>query len=81
MQLIDDEHGKTLGALGTYSKEFQDTELGSKRKASAKVLGERIAEMAKKQNIKEVVFDRGPYKYHGILAELADGARAGGLQF
>lgn len=81
VQLIDDEHGKTLGALGTIAKEFKGTDLGGKSKASAKVLGEKIAEMAKKQNIKEVVFDRGPYKYHGILAELADGARAGGLQF
>ena len=44
-------------------------------------LGEQIAEIAKSKNIKEVVFDRGPFKYHGILAELADAARAAGFQF
>jgi large subunit ribosomal protein L18 len=81
VQLIDDEHGVTLGALGTVAKEFKGTEYASKSKASAKKLGERIAEIAKQKNIKEVVFDRGPYKYHGVLAELADAARAGGLQF
>jgi len=52
-----------------------------KNKASARKLGEQIAEIAKSKNIKEVVFDRGPFKYHGILAELANAARAGGLQF
>lgn len=81
VQLIDDEHGQTLGATGTTSKEYQGTDFAGKSKASAKKLGERIAEIAKEKNIKEVVFDRGPYKYHGILAELADAARAGGLQF
>lgn len=81
VQLIDDEHGQTLGSIGTGSKEFQGTDFAAKCKASAKKLGERIAEIAKKKNIKEVVFDRGAYKYHGILAELADAARAGGLQF
>ena len=81
VQIIDDEQGLTLGALGTVSKEFKGTEFAAKSKASAKKLGERIAEIAKQKNIKEVVFDRGPNKYHGVLAELADAARAGGLQF
>lgn len=80
-QLIDDEQGKTLAFIATFSKQFRDTEFAKKNKASAKKLGEHIASEAKKQNIKEVVFDRGPFKYHGILAELADAARAGGLQF
>jgi len=80
-QLIDDESGKTLGAVATFSKEMRNTEFGKKNKASAKKLGEAIAEIAKSKNIKEVVFDRGPFKYHGILAELANAARAGGLQF
>lgn len=80
-QLIDDEKGQTLGGTATFAKEFRDTEFNRKNKASARKLGEQIAEIAKSKNIKEVVFDRGPFKYHGILAELADGARAGGLQF
>jgi|694.fasta_scaffold07199_12 large subunit ribosomal protein L18 len=80
-QLIDDESGKTLGQASTLAKEFRGTEHAKKCKASAKVLGELIAKIAREQNIKEVVFDRGPFKYHGILAELADAARSGGLQF
>lgn len=80
-QLIDDETGATLGSIGTFSKEFRKTEFSKKNKTSAKKLGERIAEIAKEKNIKEVVFDRGQFKYHGILAELANAARAGGLQF
>jgi large subunit ribosomal protein L18 len=81
VQLIDDENGKTLGHAATFSKENRGKELGKKNKASAKILGETIANIAKEQNIKEVVFDRGPFKYHGILAELADAARSAGLQF
>lgn len=80
-QLIDDETGTTIGSVATFSKEFRKTEFARKNKASARKLGEHIAEIAKSKNIKEVVFDRGPFKYHGVLAELADAARAGGLQF
>lgn len=80
-QLIDDESGTTLGSIATFSKEFKETEFGKKNKASARKLGERIAEIAKSKNVKEVIFDRGPFKYHGVLAELAQAARAGGLQF
>lgn len=81
VQLIDDDAGRTIGAITTNAKEFRNTEIGKRGKSAAKVLGEKIAHIAKEQNIKEVVFDRGPHKYHGILAELADAARAGGLQF
>lgn len=80
-QLIDDDQGKTLATVATFSKELRGTEFVKKNKASAKKLGEQLATLAKKQNIKEIVFDRGPFKYHGILAELANAARAGGLQF
>ncbi len=80
-QLIDDVNGKTLGSVSTFSKELRTTEFNKKNKESARKLGETIAEIAKGKNIKEVIFDRGPFKYHGILAELADAARAGGLQF
>ena len=79
--LFDDESGFTIGSVSTFSKENRNTEFGKKNKASARKLGETIAEIAKSKNIKEVVFDRGPNKYHGILAVLADAARAGGLKF
>jgi large subunit ribosomal protein L18 len=81
VQLINDEQGKTLGSAATFSKEFANTEFAKKNKASAAKLGEKIAEVAKSQHITQVVFDRGPAKYHGILASLADSARAAGLQF
>lgn len=81
VQLIDDEGGATLGATSTFAKEFRGTEFNRRNKASARKLGERIAEIAKGKQIVTVVFDRGPHKYHGILAELADAARAAGLQF
>lgn len=81
VQLIDDENGVTLGHAATFAKQFKETEFCCKNKNSARKLGEIIAEIAKAKNIKEVVFDRGPFKYHGILAELANAARAGGLQF
>ena len=81
VQLIDDEKGCTLGQTATFAKEFRGTEFAVKNKESAKKLGEAIASIAKEKNIVEVVFDRGPFKYHGILAALADAARSGGLQF
>lgn len=80
-QLIDDEKGVTLAMVGTFSKGFKGTEFGKKNKASAKKLGEEIAKLAIKQNIHEVVFDRGPFKYHGLLNELASAAREQGLKF
>jgi len=80
-QLIDDEKHVTLGSISTIAKEFRGTEFGRKSKKAAKKIGERIAEIAKKYDIEEVIFDRGPSKYHGVLAELADAARAGGLKF
>lgn len=81
VQLIDDHAGVTLGSTATYSKEFRDTEFNRRNKASAKKIGEKIAQIAQEKNIKEVIFDRGPSKYHGVLAELANAARAAGLQF
>lgn len=80
-QLVDDEKGITLGQVSTFSKQLKNTEFTCKNKNSARKLGELIAEIAKEKNIKEIVFDRGPFKYHGILAELANAARAAGLQF
>lgn len=77
-QLIDDEKGMTIGGIGTLSK---TSEFKAKSKEAAKYLGTKIGEIAKKNNIKEVVFDRGRFKYHGIIAALADAARASGIQF
>ena len=77
-QLIDDEKGVTLVGIGSTSKEMAGAK---KSKETARKIGERMAALAKEKNVEAVVFDRGPNKYHGLLAELAEGARSGGLQF
>ena len=78
-QLIDDENQVTLFGIGTTSKQLKG-DLSKKSKDSAKEIGRRIATEAKKQNIQAVVFDRGFYKYHGIIAELANAARERGIK-
>lgn len=80
-QLIDDEKGVTLASVSTVAKEFKTTEHNKKSKTSARKVGERLAEIGKERGVTTVVFDRGSHKYHGIVAELADGARSGGLKF
>lgn len=81
VQLIDDEAGVTLGAISTFSKEFRNTPYCKKNKESAKQIGASIAKIAKEKNIERVVLDRGPSKYHGVIAALADSARENGLLF
>ena len=73
-QLIDDEAGKTVAAADSRK------ESGS-RLESAKAVGAKIAKQAADAKITEVVFDRGGFRYQGIVAALADGAREGGLKF
>lgn len=80
-QLINDDLGVTIGAASTNSKKYRTTEFNRRNINSAKELGREIALIAKNNGIAEVVFDRGPFKYHGTLASLADEARAGGLSF
>lgn len=80
-QLIDDESGVTLGSIATFSKQFKGTAFAKKSKEAARELGTQIAQIAKGLQIEEVIFDRGAFKYHGILAELANAAREGGLRF
>jgi large subunit ribosomal protein L18 len=77
-QIIDDVAGKTLAAASSLEKDFQST--GSNKEA-AKLVGTMIAKKALDNGIKEVVFDRGGYIYHGRVQELAEGAREAGLQF
>jgi large subunit ribosomal protein L18 len=80
-QLIDDENGVTLGSISTNAKEFRSTEFNAKSVNAARKMGERIGEIAKEKKIQKVIFDRGAARYHGIVSELADGARSTGLQF
>ena len=77
-QIIDDTTGTTLVAASTVGKNF--SEYGG-NKAAAKKVGETIAKLALEKGIKDVVFDRGGYLYHGRVKELAEGAREAGLNF
>lgn len=79
-QLIDDDAGVTLASASTLMKKFRSKALGN-NKAAAKVVGTELAQRAKEKNITAVVFDRGFHRYHGVIAELADAAREGGLKF
>ncbi len=80
VQLIDDVNGITLASAQTGGKANQGTELAKKSKASARLIGEQIAQKAKSLQISQVIFDRGPFKYHGVLAELAEAVRQQGLR-
>ena len=77
-QLIDDVNGVTLVSASTVEKDFKDY---GGNKDAAKKIGEEIAKRALNAGIKDVVFDRGGYLYHGRIKELAEGAREGGLNF
>ncbi len=77
-QIVDDVAGRTLVAASSVEKGFE--KLGS-NKEGAKLVGEAIAKRALENGIKDVVFDRGGYIYHGRVKELAEGAREAGLQF
>ncbi len=81
VQLIDDENSLTLASTSTLSKDFRTTEFNKRNQASAKQLGLKIAELAKEKAVKKIVFDRSGFKYHGVIAAVADGAREGGLEF
>ena len=80
-QVIDDNKGHTLVSASSIDKELKKKLKGMSKKEQAKLVGETIAARAKKKGVKEVVFDRGGYKYIGRVAALADGAREKGLDF
>lgn len=77
-QLIDDIKGVTLASASTLDKDLNG--YGGNKEAARKV-GKLIAERAAQKGIREVVFDRGGYIFHGRVKELAEGAREGGLKF
>ena len=81
VQLIDDVKGNTLITASTLDKELKGSFEGKDKKAQAYAVGELVAKKAKAKKIKAVVFDRGGYLYTGRVANLADGARKGGLEF
>jgi len=80
-QVVDDVTGRTLVSASTVDPDFQaKTQKGSDR-AAATTVGQLLAKRALAAKIKQVVFDRGGYLFHGRVKALADGARAAGLEF
>ena len=77
-QVIDDVAGNTLVAASSLDKAIEGN---GGNKAAARAVGKLVAEKCKAKGIDKVVFDRGGYLYHGRVAELAEGAREGGLEF
>lgn len=80
-QLIDDTAGHTLASACTLDPELRPQLAGLKKADQAKLVGELLAKKALAKGLKQAVFDRGGYKYHGRVKALAEGARSGGLQF
>ena len=78
-QLIDDTKGITLASSSSVEKTIKDPNLS--RKEIAEKIGKNIAKKIISKGIKEVAFDRGKYKYHGLIKILADAARVEGLNF
>ncbi len=81
VQVIDDAAGKTLASASSMDKELRDELSGLEKKAVAAKVGTLVATRAKAAGVDKVKFDRGQYKYHGRVKELAEAAREGGLVF
>ncbi len=80
-QLIDDRAGRTLAAASTLDPEIRERAAAVKKAEAGKMVGQLIARRAQERGVRDVVFDRGGYLYHGRVKALADGAREGGLKF
>ena len=80
-QIIDDAKGETLAAASSMEKTLRDAGKTGANIAAAAAVGKLVAERALKGGVKEVIFDRGQYLYHGRVKALADAAREGGLSF
>ena len=80
-QIIDDTKSTTLFACSTLDRAIKLNLANTKTCDASRLMGEKLAEFSLEKNITKIVFDRGPYLYHGRIKALADGARAGGLQF
>ena len=80
-QVIDDVKGVTLAAASSMEKTLRDGGKTGADIGAAKAVGKLVAERAVEKGVKDVVFDRGSYMYHGRVKALADAAREGGLNF
>jgi large subunit ribosomal protein L18 len=80
-QVIDDVKGETLASASSLEKDMRGSLKTGANVEAAKAVGKRLAERASAKGVKDVVFDRGGYLYHGRVKALADAAREGGLNF
>jgi large subunit ribosomal protein L18 len=80
-QVIDDTDGATVASASSLEKDLRGSLKTGADKGAAKAVGKLVAERAAAKGVKEVVFDRGGYLYHGRVKALADAAREGGLSF
>jgi len=80
-QVIDDVAGKTLASASTLDTDLRSSLKTGADTAAAAAVGKLLAERASKAGIKDVVFDRGAFIYHGRIKALAEAAREGGLAF
>ena len=78
-QLIDDKKGITIASSSSLEPEIKSKKLNKKELAD--LIGKEIAKKIISKGIKDVAFDRGKYKYHGLIKILADSARSEGLNF
>ena len=80
-QVIDDDRGHTLVAVSTLDPELRETLNGLTKTEQSKSVGKLLGERALARGVKQVVFDRGGYKYQGRVKALAEGSREAGLEF
>lgn len=80
-QIIDDSRGHTVASASTLEKDLKSQLKTGADSDAAAAVGKLVAERASKAGVKVVVFDRGPYIYHGRVKALAEAAREGGLSF
>jgi len=80
-QIIDDINSRTLLSCSTLDRSIRLNLVTGRTCDASRVMGEKLAQLSLKKNITKIVFDRGPYLYHGRIKALADGTRAGGLEF
>ena len=80
-QVIDDVHGKTVASASSMEKDLRGSLKTGADVEAAKAIGKLVAERAVKNGVKDVVFDRGSYLFHGRVKALADAAREAGLNF
>jgi large subunit ribosomal protein L18 len=80
-QVIDDKQGRTLAAASSMEKDLRESLKTGADKDAATTIGKLVAERALAAGVTAVVFDRGPYIYHGRVKALAEAAREGGLSF